>query len=156
MTQDYDIKEYSVDDLDDLYRLVQETIVISYSVVYPHEAVEAFIRYHSREQMQNDAEEGYTVILRVDDKIVGTGTLLDTSIKRVFIHPSYQGKGYGKAVIAMLEKKAAAQGVGTLDLAASLVSKQFYNSLGDTGDKQEFVPVGNGEKLYFYPMTKTL
>lgn len=154
--QHYDIKEYSIDDLDDLYRLVQETIATSYSVVYPPEAVDAFVKYHSRDQMQRDAEEGYTVILRVDDKIIGTGTLLETSIKRVFIHPSYQGKGYGKVVMTMLEKKAVAQGVSTLDLAASLVSKQFYNSLGYTGDKKDFVPVGNGEKLFFYPMTKTL
>ena len=156
MTQDYNIKDYSIDDLDDLYRLVQETIAISYPEFYPPAAVEAFSRYHSTDQIQHDAEEGYTIILRVNGEIMGTGTLTGANVKRVFIHPSYQGKGYGKLTIAILEKKAMSQGIGILDLAASLGSRQFYDSLGYRGDKQEFIPVGNGEKLYFYPMTKTL
>ena len=156
MTQNHEIKEFSIGDLDDLHRLVQETIAISYPEFYTPAAVEAFTRYHSPEQIQRDAEDGYTVILQVNGKCIGTGTLTGTNIKRVFVHPSYQGHGYGKLVIDILEKKALSQGSGFLDLAASLGSRQFYDSLGYRGDQQEFVPIGNGEKLHFYPMTKKL
>ena len=156
MMQEYEIREFTIGDLDDVYSLVQETIDASYPAFYPPAAVKAFSQYHSPVQIKLDAEEGYTVILRIDGRIIGTGTLSGTSIKRVFIHPCCQGKGYGRLVIAILEKKAMTHGTSILDLAASLGSQQFYDSLGYRGDIQEFIPVGNGEKLFFYPMTKTL
>ena len=154
--QEYEIREFTTRDLDEVYRLVQETIAVSYPEYYPPAAVTAFIKYHSLEQIQFDAEEGYTAILQVNGRIIGTGTITGSNIKRIFVHPSYQGKGYGKLVIAILEKRAKLQGTNIVDLAASLGSRQFYDSLGYTGDSQEFVPVGNGEKLFFYPMTKNL
>lgn len=54
-------------------------------------------------------------------------------IKRVFAKPAYRGRGYGKAVMEALERRAAAKGYTRLVLETGCVLKsamRLYESLG--------------------------
>ena len=135
-------------------RLTYKTIEVSYSDVYPEEAIEYFKDYHSEEYILNDARDGYTIILDFSGKIIGTGTLLGTNIRQVFIDPSYQYRGFGKLVMHKLEEQAFANEICILDLSASLVSKRFYDSLGYVTQKEDYIPVRNKQKLIYYAMVK--
>jgi GNAT superfamily N-acetyltransferase len=129
MIQNTKLREFRRKDLEALKKLIYKTKDISYYNVYPEEAIEYFRGCHSEAHILGDVREGYTIILECNGKIVGTGTLLGTNIRRVFIDPSHQHKGLGKLVMHELEKQALARGINILDLSASLVSKQFYESL---------------------------
>jgi len=65
--------------------------------------------------------EGIIYLLMVDDKTVGMGALRKLEdgvgeIKRMFIRPQFQGKGYGKEMMARLMDKARELGYHTLRL----------------------------------------
>jgi len=156
MIRNIKLREFTREDLETVKRLIYKTIEVSYSDVYPEEAIEYFKYYHSEEPILSDARDGYTIVLEFYEKIIGTGTLLCANIRRVFIDPSYQHKGFGKLVMHKLEERALAKGISTLDLSASLVSKRFYDSLGYVTQKEDYIPVMNEQKLSYYAMVKKL
>jgi GNAT superfamily N-acetyltransferase len=148
------LREFKHEDLEAMKRLIYKTIEISYSDIYPEEAIEYFKDYHSEEHILSDARDGYTIVLECNGKIMGTGTLLGTNIRRVFVEPFYQHKGFGKSVMHKLEERALARGISILDLSASIVSKRFYDSLGYVTQKEDYIPVWNNQKLIYYEMAK--
>ena len=150
------IRRLNQKDLQSVYKLIQNTIGISYSEAYPREAIEFFKNYHSKEQILDDTTNGYTLIAECNGEIIGTATLLGTNIRRVFVSPPHQHRGIGKLLVQELEKKALREKSTTLDLEASLVSKQFWESLGFTVHTEEYFPVRNDQKLHYYKMIKTL
>ena len=150
------IRQAKEEDLSSIYRLVQNVVAISYDGVYPPEAIEAFQNHHSEEQIRTDSTNGYTIIAEYNNEIVGTGTLYEANIRRLYISPRHQRKGIGRLIMQELEKKALAEKLATLDLGASLVSRQFWESLGFVVQREDYVPVQNDEKLHFYWMVKII
>lgn len=156
MLQGIALREFSREDLAALYRLVQNTIEAAYGGVYPPEAVAFFKDYHSQENILNDAAGGYTVVAEQDGEILGTGTLLECNVRRVFTDVSRQNRGIGGTIAVELESRARTKKAPSLDLAASLVSRQFWESFGFIVSQEDFIPVGNGQKLRYYRMLKKL
>ena len=156
MIRNIELNEFRAENLEAVKRLIHRTIEVCYSDAYPEEAIEYFEYYHSEEYIVSDARDGYTIVLECDGRIIGTGTLLGTNIRRVFIDPSYQHKGFGKLIMRKLEELASGKGIGILDLSASLISKQFYDSLGYVTQKEDHIPVRNKQKLSYYEMVKKL
>ncbi|MDD5419726.1 MAG: GNAT family N-acetyltransferase, partial [Methanomicrobiaceae archaeon] len=86
----------------------------------------------------------------------GTGTLLGTTIKRVFVHPSHQRRGYGSLLMHALEGEALERGIRRVELYASLPAKRFYDVLGYFTESEGYIPVRNEKKLDYYAMAKRL
>jgi len=97
------IRRFTKDDLPVVKALIDRTIEVSYKAVYPVEAIEFFKNHHSREHILTDAERGCSILILAEKRIVGTGTLIGTNIRRVFVDPSVQGKGVGKMIMNDLE-----------------------------------------------------
>ncbi len=154
--QDIPLRRFRPGDLGDVSRLVVETIETSYAPVYPREAIDYFLEYHTEEQILEDADRGCTFVLAPGGRIVGTGTLLGTTIKRVFVHPSRQRRGYGALLMHALEREALDRGVRRVDLSSSLPSKRFYDVLGYTTECEDYIPVRNNKRLDYYTMVKAL
>jgi len=150
------VRQAEEEDLPSIYRLVQNVVAISYNGVYPAEAIEAFHNHHSEEQIRIDAANGYTIVAEYNSEIVGTGTLYETSILRVYISPRHQRRGIGRLIVQELEKKALAEKLTALDLGASLISRQFWESLGFVVHREDYVPVRNDRKLHYFWMIKTI
>jgi GNAT superfamily N-acetyltransferase len=156
VVQDIQIRKFNREDLQSVYRLIQYTIDTSYREAYPREAIEFFKGYHSTERILNDASTGYTIVAECNCEILGSGTLAGTNIRRVFVSPLYQHKGIGKMIVQKLVKKASLKKLTTLDLEASLVSRQFWESIGFVVQREDYVPVRNNQKLSYYKMVKTI
>lgn len=156
MPKDVNIRKMKKKDLQSVYVLIQKTIEISYSDVYPLEAIELFKEYHSKENIAKDASTGYSIVVEFNGAIVGTGTLLETNIRRVFVSPSYQNEGIGKLISRELERKALSDKVSNLDLSSSLVARRFWESMGFRLQAEDFIPASNGQRLIFYKMDKIL
>ena len=130
LNKDFSLREFNPNDLEELKQSIYKTINISYARVYSLEARQYFKIRHSNVQILEDAILGFTLVLELNGKIIGTGTIVDKTIMRVFIDPFFQHKGYGKLIMEKLENIAFSNGVLTVDLSASLVAKRFYDSLG--------------------------
>jgi GNAT superfamily N-acetyltransferase len=153
---DITIRKFTPSDLDTVRALIQRTIDVCYSGIYPEEAVWFFKAWHCDDNILRDAKEGYTILLEKDRRIIGTGTIVSNEIKRVFVEPEFQKHGFGKLIMQRLEEKALSAGISIVDLSASLPSKKFYDSLGYVTLEETFIEVENGKKLDFYRMEKSL
>ncbi len=136
--------------------LVQITIDACYSKVYPKEAVQFFKDWHCDEKILKNAKEGYTILLHQDNRIVGTGTILDDEVMRVFVDPAFQKRGFGRLIMRKLEERAVTNSVDVVKLDASLPAKTFYDALGYVTLEKTFLDVGNNRRLDFYKMEKVL
>jgi citrate lyase synthetase len=154
--KDISIREFRASDLRVVKGLICNTIDICYSNVYPQEAVRFFKDWHCDESVLKDANEGHTIVLEKDSRIIGTGTIVGNEIKRVFVGPPFQKNSFGKLIMRKLEKKAHLQGVSTVKLDASLPSKRFYDSLGYVTIEETFLEVENDKRLDYYKMEKPL
>jgi len=154
--KDIEIRRFNKKDLPAVYRMIQDTIAVCYSGFYPPEAIEFFKDYHNKENIIKDAAAGYTIVAECNGEIVGTGTLLDTNIRRVYINPLYQRQGIGKTITQRLEKKAFTMGLSNLDLEGSLNSRVFWESQGFTIQEEAFLSVRNGKKLIYFTMGKEI
>lgn len=154
--QDVELREFRREDLEAVKSLIDETIEVSYSI-YPREVIEHWMKdHHSRERILSEAKDGYTTVLEHKGRILGTGTLLGADIRRVFIHPSYQRRGFGKLIMHKLEEQASANGIGTLELISTVISKRFYDSLGYVTREEGYFLAGAKRKFPYCWMTKKI
>jgi len=150
------IRNYANGDLDQLEFIVHSTIKESYSKVYPQEAIEYFLNLHSKENMKKDIPKGYTFMLELKNEILASGSIVEDEIKRVFVLPEYQGRGFGKKIMSKIEKNALNNGIQKVKLCASLPSKDFYLSLGYNIVQFTYLMVKNNKKLEYFDMEKYL
>ena len=152
--REYNVRDFAAEDLDEVRRLVCGTIDACYRDVYPPEAIDYFKEYHSQAHILEDAAEGYTVVVEADRRIIGTGTLLAASVRRVFVDPACQHQGFGNLIMRILEQRAAAEGVRAIALSSSITAKRFYDRLGYAAEGEDLLPVQGDERLVYYPMVK--
>jgi len=150
------MREFKSSDLDAVKELINHTIDVCYSSAYPKEAVQFFKEWHCDENILEGARHGYTIVLKKDYQVIGTGTLLDNEIVRVFVKPAFQKCGLGRLIMQKLEEKAFSAGIRFVQLDASLPSKSFYDSLGYVTLEEAFLEVENDKRLDYYKMEKTL
>jgi N-acetylglutamate synthase-like GNAT family acetyltransferase len=156
MAQNIHLRKIKKADLPSVYELVRNTIQVSYADVYPLEAIEFFKNYHNRENILKDVASGYTIVAESEGLILGTGTLLEMNVRRVYIDPQHQHRGIGQLIVKKLEQKAKSERLEKLDLSASLKSRRFWEAMGFVFVAEYFIPVANDKKLIYYEMAKTL
>lgn len=150
------IRKFKKADLAEVKSLIYKTIDICYSGLYCSEAMKFFKDWYCDERILKEAKEGHTVVLLKNNQIIGTGTIVDDEIRRVFVEPAFQGLGFGRLIIRKLEEKAISLGIGIIKLDASIPSKKFYDSLGYVMLEETFLEVENNKRLDFYKMEKSL
>ncbi len=156
MTKEIIMRTAEPQDANSLRELVTETIDTCYFGIYPQEAIDYFIEYHNQKNVVNDILKGHCLILVTEEEFIGTGTLLGSNVRRVFVKPAYQNMGFGKRIMYKLEEKALEKGVKIMDLDSSLVAYSFYKALGYETIAEDKIPVKNGQSLKYYKMLKKL
>jgi ribosomal protein S18 acetylase RimI-like enzyme len=152
----FGLRKYRPSDLKPLRQLIHETIDACYSGVYPLRAVLFFKEYHSEEEIARRETSGAILVAEHDGTLVATGALVGREITGVFVSPSIQGRGIGRAIMWELEDLAKAQGCGDVELSVSLPSRGFYESLGYEILGDSAIDVGQGEQLDFWTAKKAL
>lgn len=75
-----------------------------YSKYYAPGVVEFFCNHHAVQKIIDDVTNGRTYVVIEDYEIMGTGTIDENHITRVFVKPKYQNKGIGKWFSRLLKK----------------------------------------------------
>jgi GNAT superfamily N-acetyltransferase len=149
-------REFHASDLESVLSLIHHTIDVSYSPVYPVQAIQFFKDFHSEAKIIERHQNGVILILEKDGKVIGTGSLVGSDILGVFVHPRLQHQGYGKAIMKELEKRAARNAVIEVALSVSLPSRRFYESLGYKITGSYSTDVGEGQQLNYWEAKKEL
>jgi ribosomal protein S18 acetylase RimI-like enzyme len=156
MIPDIQIRILKEGDLWSVYRMIQTTIETSYREVYSAEAREFFKNVHNGQNILNDATAGYTIVAERKGEILGTGTLLGSTLRRVYVNPNHQHRGIGKLLARELEKRASNDKLTVLDIDATPVSRKFWESMGFKIEKEDVILINNGQKVHYYKMVKSL
>ncbi|MFR3764744.1 putative N-acetyltransferase YjaB [[Clostridium] symbiosum] len=134
-------------------KLVQETIALVYPKYYPKEVVDFFAGLHCEDAVRKDIRNGNIRMLLVEGCLAGTGSREGDHITRVYVSPSFQGKGYGTYIIKKLEEEIFSD-YGRIYLDASLPACHLYETLGYKTSHHDKWEVENGVILVYEVMEK--
>lgn len=135
--------------------IVINTINTIYPRYYPKGAVSLFVDHHSDVNILNDIEIGVVFLLEEGGLIVGTGTLKENEIARVFVLPDKQGIGYGTLILNELESMIDEK-YTTAILDSSLPAYSMYIKRGYVPLQYHKIPASNGDFLCYHRMIKEL
>ena len=122
------------EDANAIYEIVQDTIKRVYPKYYLPEIVDMFCEYHNKENISEDIKNENTYVLLENSKIIGTGTIKENHITRVYVLPDFQGKGFGTYIMNQLETEIGKQH-DRAELDASLPAcRLYYNRAYQTID----------------------
>ncbi len=140
------------------FNIVKEITVKTIKEVYPHYypkgAVEFFLGHHNDENIINDIQNN-KVFLCFDNEEnpIGTATVNDREICRLFILPQYQGKGYGRELLDYCERSIFEK-YDEILLDSSLPAKRIYLKRGYTAIETNLIKVNYGDYLYYDVMSR--
>lgn len=100
------IRLAEIADLERVLQITHDTISEIYSHYYAEGVVEFFLEHHSREHILSDIEDGLVWLLEEDDRMVGTVTIKENAVNRLFVLPDYQSRGYGSQLMDFVEEKS--------------------------------------------------
>ncbi|MCX6654499.1 MAG: GNAT family N-acetyltransferase [Candidatus Bathyarchaeota archaeon] len=108
------------------------------STPIPRDSVREFVENSLPKFIDMKPQEGIIYILEVDGAVAGMGALRKLEkgvgeIKRMYIRPEYQGRGFGKEMLDRLTDKALELGFSMLRLDTSdcfRAAKHVYQSAG--------------------------
>lgn len=142
-------------DFDSVKNITKKTIWSVYPKYYPSGAVQFFSDHHLEDRIKADIDAEKVFVLEVDEIVIGTITVSDNEINRLFVLPDFQHKGYGRALMNFAEEMISKE-FDRIILDASLPAKQIYLKRGYVATKYNMIETENGDYLCFDVMEKHL
>ena len=142
-------------DFDSVKDITQTTIWSVYPKYYPSGAVQFFSNHHSDDRIRADIVAGIVFLIEVDGTAIGTVTVADNEINRLFVLPDFQRKGYGRELMDFAEEIIRKKH-DLIILDASLPAKQIYLKRGYVTAKYNMIETENGDYLCYDVMEKHL
>ena len=136
------------EDFPEVKRITQTTIRTVYPRYYPAGAVDLFCGHHSDDGIRADILLGKVYLLSAGGAFTGTVTIDGNGIRRLFVLPEHQHRGYGSALLDFAEKTILAQHDAVV-IDASLPAKRIYLSRGYRETEYHTVRTGNGDFLCY-------
>ena len=93
------------EDANEICEIVQDTIKKVYPKYYLPEIVDMFCELHNEDNIGADIKNENVYVILENNKIIGTGTIKEKNITRVYVLPEFQGKGFGTFIMRKLEEK---------------------------------------------------
>lgn len=150
------IRKAGLSDAETVKSIVHTTISAIYPHYYPKGAVDFFLAHHNGEAIVQDIKlDRVFVCCDAQQRIVGTVTIKENHINRLFVLPDLQGNGYGTALLAYAEKSIAAH-YGVILLDASFPAKSIYLRHGYKELTFHTIRTSNGDHLCYDVMQKNV
>lgn len=124
------IRKAESSDFDTVKKITAATISEIYPDYYPKGAVDFFLEHHSDDKIIDDIKNNRVFLcLNLEQTPVGTVTIKENEICRLFVLPNHQGSGYGRELLDYAEKAISAE-FDKIILDASLPAKPIYLKRG--------------------------
>jgi len=145
-----------ISDIETVKYITTETINSIYPHYYSMGAVDFFLSHHNDENIENDIISGIVYLcFDNENNAVGTVTVKENEICRLFVLPEYQGNGYGGELISFAENKIM-QKYDNIVLHASLPAKAIYLKRGYKEVEFHSIKTENGDYLCYDMMIKQI
>ena len=145
----------SIKDTKLVKHITQATIRAVYPHYYPEGAVDFFSAHHSDEKIISDIEQGRVYLIFHGEIAVGTVTVADNEINRLFVLQEYQGQGFGRALMDFAEKEIACR-YDEIKLDDSLPAKVIYKKRGYEEISYNIIKTDNGDYLCYDEMVRKI
>ena len=147
------IRRFTEQDAQSVSELIIITIRISNTKDYPAELMEELVKTETPEHVLQRASWTHFYVAEEAGQIVGCGAIGpywgkedESSLFTIFVHPEWQGKGIGRAIVETLEKDEYGIRANRIEIPASITGLPFYRKLGyDFKDGKDTV---DEEQLY--------
>ncbi len=133
--------------------LVSTTIREIYPKYYMQEIVNFFLDLHQLTNIEKDILAEKVYVISQGETIVGTGTIEDNHISRVYVIPKCQGTGIGSTLMDYLEGEII-KNHGSAEVEASLPAGEFYRKRNYVQKQHVDYPLENGKVLSYEVMQK--
>ncbi|HBT66036.1 MAG TPA: GNAT family N-acetyltransferase, partial [Ruminococcaceae bacterium] len=133
-----------------IQEIVHTTINAIYPKYYPTDVVRFFLDRHSIDHIKKAISEEYILLVKEDGRFIGTGSISGNEIKRMFVLPEFQSKGYGSLLLSRLEQRAAEDGYTLVELDSSLPAYGLYERKGYIPVKNKRIVTQNGQVLFYH------
>ena len=149
-----DIRKATLSDLSIIKRISEVTISEIYPHYYSKGAVDFFLEHHSKGNILDDIKKGIVYLcFDASKNAVGTVTIKNNEICRLFVLPSYQNKGFGTEMLDFAEKTIF-QHYSKVILDASLPARKLYLKRGYRDIEFNIIATGDNDFLCYDVMEK--
>lgn len=143
-----------MNDADAIHAITQQTIRTIYPHYYPEGAVDFFLQHHNPKAIARDIQNGCVHLLwTADNQPIGTVTIRENEILRLFVLPAFQGKGYGKLLLDFAEALVS-KIHPEIVVDASFAAKALYLKRGYRETEYHQIKTQNGDYLCYDVMQK--
>ena len=150
------IKQAYKEDLQVVKYITIETINQIYPHYYPKGAVEFFVEHHNDTNILSDIEAGKVFLcVNEEGQPVGTVSIKENDICRLFVLPEYQGKGYGRKLLDFAENEITKK-YEEIMIDASLPAKRIYLKRGYREKESHIITANYGDFLCYDIMVKKI
>ena len=143
----------TIDDMEEIYNLVQNTIQEVYPRYYPEEVVRFFSQQQCWENLERDLNEERIYILLDGEQVIGVGSYEGNHITRVFVKTDYQSHGVGSFLMQRLEDRISGE-YETVHLESTMPAVIMFEKRGYCSVRHEKWTVRNGAVLVYPVMEK--
>ena len=147
------IKKAKTENFEDVKLITHETIKEIYPHYYPRGVVDFFLEHHNSENITKDILADIVYLIMDGEEILGTVTIKENEICRLFVLPQHQRKGVGKQLLDFAEKKIADK-YADIILDSSLPAKDIYRKRGYKIIESHKIVTANEDVLCYDLMKK--
>lgn len=139
----------------ELVRMITHTTIVEvYPRYYPRGAVDFFTAHHSPERIESDIGKGLVYLCKdAQGNTVGTVTVKENEILRLFVLPPFRGKGFGRELLDFAERLVAKEH-DEIAIDASFAAKAIYLKRGYRETEYHAIETPNGDFLCYDVMKK--
>ena len=148
------IKKAKMQDAQEIFLLVQNTIHKAYKDAYTQDEIKFFSDLHSKDAIQEDISKGIVFVLSENHKILATATVDGNHLMRVFVEKSHLGQGFGSRIMDFVESEIATH-YNECVVDTSIVAKNFYLNRGYVYTHSDSLEINDGKILKYDIMNKT-
>lgn len=150
------IRKAALSDMSMVKAVTLTTISEIYPHYYPKGAVEFFLAHHNDDRIADDISQGRIFICTNSQQCaVGTVTVKENEICRLFVLPEHQGSGYGRELLDFAERLIS-DSYDEIRLDASLPAKRIYQKRGYKETEYNIIRTDNNDFLCYDVMIKVL
>lgn len=119
-------------------KMIERAVKYSeFAKFYPEIEIENVVKSLDSEGVKKRASWTHFYVVTENSKIVGCGAIgeywgskTESSLFSIFVDPEYQGKGYGRKIIEILERDELFKRAERIEVPASMSAIPFYRKMG--------------------------
>ena len=149
------IRLAKAEDLETVLQITRDTISKVYPKYYSKGVVDFFLEHHKQDHISEDIANERVWLMEDGGCFVGTVTIKENEVNRLFVLPEYQSRGFGSQLMDFAEEKIT-ENYSQIHLDSSLAAKAMYLKRGYKETETCQIETNNGDILVYDEMEKSV